>query len=146
MSHVRQQIREAVATVLTGLTTSGARVFQSRLRVLSDADLPCLLINTDDESIDTPAISHAAMQERELQLLVRAVAKNGASVDDLLDTMLAEVETAMTGQTLGGIAKGLVLEKISIEMNDELEKPIGIASATYRVTYYTADGAPGTAL
>lgn len=39
-NHVRQQIREAVATTLTGLSTTSTRVFQSRLRPLVDADLP----------------------------------------------------------------------------------------------------------
>lgn len=146
MSHVRQQIREAAATVLTGLATSGARVFQSRLRPLKDTDLPCLLINTDDEEIEAQGITATPMQERSLVLSVRAIAKQTATLDDVLDTMLAEIETALAGQTFGNRAKGLLLESIAIEMNDELEKPVGIATAHYRVTYYTATGTPGTAL
>jgi len=146
MSHVRQQIREAAATVLTGLTTTSTRVFQSRLRPLKDTDLPCLLVNTDDEDIETIGFTVGAQQERSLMLSIRAVAKVSSTLDDTLDTILAEVETALAAQTLGNRAKGLVLEKISIEMNDELEKPVGIATAQYRVTYYTATGTPGTAL
>ena len=146
MSHVRRQIREAAATVLTGLTTTGERVFQSRMRPLTDSDLPCLLINTDDEVIDTQGFDATPLQERELTLSIRAVAKQTATLDDVLDTILAEVETALAGQTLGDRAKGLLLEKINIEMNDELEKPVGIASDIYRVTYYTTAGTPGTAL
>ena len=33
------------------LATTGSRVFQSRVYPLRDADLPCLLISTDDEQI-----------------------------------------------------------------------------------------------
>lgn len=146
MTHVRQQIREAAATALSGLVTTGARVFQSRLRPLRDADLPCLLVNTDDEEIDTLGMGVHPTQERQLSLKVRCVAKDSSDLDDTLDTMLAEIEVALDGQTFGGKAKGIVLTGISIEMNDELEKPVGIATATYQVTYYTAAGSPGSAL
>jgi hypothetical protein len=145
MSHVRQQIREAAATLLTGLTTTGARVFQSRIYPLRDADLPCLLISTDDEKIDTLGLSAGGLQERELSLVIKAVAKQSAALDDALDTSLAEIETALTGQSLGGIAKSNTLESISVEMSDDLEKPVGILTATFQITYYTATGAPGVA-
>lgn len=144
MSHVRQQIREAAAAALTGLTTTGARVFQSRIRPLRDADLPCLLVNTDEETIDGATI--AGMLERTLTLQIRAVAKVADDLDDTLDTMLAEVEVALATQTLGGRAKNIELTKIEIELNDDLEKPVGIATASYQVSYYTAAGIPGTAI
>lgn len=144
--HVRQQIREAAAALLTGLATTGARVFQSRLRPLRDADLPCLLINTDDEEIETQGISANALQERTLTLSIRAVAKQSDALDAELDTLLAEIETALGNSTLGGKAESILLASIRIEMNDEIEKPVGIATAQYRVTYYTATGTPGTAL
>lgn len=146
MSHVRQQIREAAASVLTGLATSGTRVFQNRLRPLADSDLPCLLVNTDDEQIESLGISAYSPQERVLDLMVRAVAKQSGTLDDTLDTLLYEVEVALANHTLGGLVKSLMLESIKIEMNDELEKPVGVASAHYKATYYAATGIPGTAL
>lgn len=146
MSHVRQQIREAASTLLTGLTTTAARVYQSRIYTLRDTDLPCLLINTDDEQDVTLGLNEYAAQERSLQLSIRCVSKQVADLDDKLDTMLAEVETALGNQTLGGKAKTLQLESIAIEMSDELEKPVGIATAVFRITYYTATGTPGTSL
>ena len=33
MAHVRQQIREAIGTACTGLSTTGARVYQARVEV-----------------------------------------------------------------------------------------------------------------
>ena len=50
MSHVRQQIRERVATTLTGLTTTGSRVYQSRVYPLGPNNLPGLLVFTSSES------------------------------------------------------------------------------------------------
>jgi hypothetical protein len=49
VAHVRQQVREALAIQLTGLTTTGAKVFQSRVYPLESSDLPCLLIATEEE-------------------------------------------------------------------------------------------------
>jgi hypothetical protein len=146
MSHARQQIREAAATLLTGLTSTGSRVYQSRIYTLRDTDLPCLLINTDDEQDVTLGPGENSAQERSLQLSIRCVSKQVADLDDKLDTMLAEVETALGNQTLSGKAKAMQLESISIELSDELEKPVGIATAVFRITYYTATGTPGTAL
>ena len=47
MNHVRQQLREAFATQVTGLATSGARVFQSRIRNLEAGDLPGAVLSVE---------------------------------------------------------------------------------------------------
>ncbi len=144
-NHLRQQIREAVATKLLSLTTTGARVYQSRLHPLADSNLPCLLVNTDSEEIATLMLQPHPVMERDLTLAVRCVAKAVSNLDDTLDTMLKEVETALgtvTDPTYGGIVKSMVPTGIDIEMDDALEKPVGIATINYRVTYYTADGSP----
>jgi hypothetical protein len=60
-THARQQIREAAATVVSGLTTTGTRVYQSRMRPVADAGTPCLLVMTSDESID-PATVYTQQQ------------------------------------------------------------------------------------
>ena len=52
MTHVRRSIREQVASTVTGLTTTGSRVFQSRVFRLEAADLPCLLVYTKTESVE----------------------------------------------------------------------------------------------
>ena len=146
MSHVRRQIREAAATALTGLATTGARVFQSRLRPLRDADLPCLLVNTDDEEIDTLTIGSHPTQERQLALKVRAVAKDASDLDDTLDGIAEQVEPVLNGATLSGKAKKCLLASIRVEMDETLEKPVGTITLEYRVTYFTTPAAPGTAL
>ena len=57
MAHYRQQIRERVATTLTGLTTTGSNVFQSRVYPIEENKLPCLLIYTKDETSEPLAMS-----------------------------------------------------------------------------------------
>lgn len=145
MTHARRSIREAAAAAVTGLATTGSRVYQSRLYTLRDADLPCLLVNTDDEAISNAVVASQIL-ERQLTITVRCVAKATANLDDVLDQIIEEVEPVLNGATLGGSAKTLQLQSIGIEMVETLDKPAGVATLTYTATYYTAGNAPGTPL
>lgn len=146
MAHVRRQIREAAATALTGLTTTGARVFQSRIHPLRDADLPCLLISTDDEQVQQENMVAGGELTRELTLTVRGVAKATADLDDTLDGIAEQVEPVLNGATLGNLAKNCQLAGIKAEMDEALEKPVGIITLEYRILYFTTPASPGTAL
>ena len=145
MSHVRQQIREAAAAAVTGLVTAGSRVYQSRLHPLDATKLPCLLVNTDDESIDGLMIGSPDILDRKLTLSIRAVAKASANLDDTLDTMAAEIETALGVSTLGGLVKTLMLDGINIDM-EQSDKPVGIATLKYIANYMTVANAPAAAI
>lgn len=146
MSHVRRQIREAVAAALMGLPSTGSRVFQSRLNSLKDADLPCLLINTDDERIDAENAVMGGELTRELKLTVRGVAKITGNLDDTLDAIAEEVEPLLIGSGLGGLVKRCTLESIKVDMDDVLEKPAGIITLEFTTLYFTTPADPGTAL
>lgn len=146
MSHVRRQIREAAATAVTGLSTTGARIFQSRIHPLRDADLPCLLISTDDEQIEAENAVMGGELTRDLTLTVRGVAKANANLDDTLDAIAEQVEPVLNGASLGGLVKRCTLEKISVDMEDTLEKPAGVITLQYRTTYFTSPAAPGISI
>lgn len=142
MPHVRQQIREAAATALTGLATTGSRVSQSRMRPRADSALPALLVETNDESL-TPHTVGAAYQ-RDLTLSVRGIAKAVANVDDTLDTIASEIEVALAGApTLGGLCAPVQLQRVSIEFDDSTDKPVGVITLDYQATYFTSAGNPG---
>ena len=49
-NHIRQQIRERVGTTLTGLSTTGSNVFQSRVFNLEESNLPAIIIYTKSEA------------------------------------------------------------------------------------------------
>jgi hypothetical protein len=149
-NHVRQQIREAVALRLTGLETTGTRVYQSRLIVLQADELPALLIATNSESIELIDIGINALQQRTLTISVTALVKAIDSLDDMLDTVIKEVEQAMsaslTANTLDGLVKDLVLTGIEIEMNSDMEVPAGQAVLTFNANYYTRAQAPDVSI
>jgi hypothetical protein len=78
--HVRTQLRDAVVAALTGLTTTGTRVFRNRPDPQAPGNLPCLHVYTDGdattpESLDTPDI-----QRRETSIRVEALAKASADL------------------------------------------------------------------
>ena len=146
MAHVRRQIREAIAAAVTGLATTGARVFQSRIYPLRDADLPCLLIIAGDEQIEQENMVAGGELTRELTLTVRGVAKATADLDDTLDGIAEQVEPVLNGATLGNLAKNCQLAGIKAEMDEALEKPVGIITLEYRILYFTTPASPGTAL
>ena len=70
MAHYRQQIRERVATTLTGLATTGSNVFQSRVYPLENNKLPCLLVYTTEEASEPIVMTPPRTIEKMLNLKV----------------------------------------------------------------------------
>jgi hypothetical protein len=140
-THARGAIRSAVVAALTGLTTTGAAVYATRIYPIDETALPCLLVSTDGETIDQVD----TVQIRDLTLTVKACVMAAATMDASLDSILAEVETAMSSLVFGN-GKKAIFQSISISYADTLAQPIGVATLTYSLPYYTAAGAPGSAL
>ena len=148
MPHIRTQIRNTVATTLTGLTTTGPRVHPSRLWPLQPTDLPALLVYTTSDQVDyeRSTIGRPRTLWRELELVVEARAAGTAGLDDQLDQIEAEVITALNlDPTLGGIAKDIELATSEIDF-DQAEQPVGTNKMTFRVAYRYREDDPNTAL
>lgn len=144
MAHGRTQIRSAFADELSGLTTTQTRVYQSRVYPLDDAELPGLCVFTGDEEIETSEIE---MQERSLNVVVEGYHKVGSSLEDTLDKIAAEVETAiLADEFLDGLTQGIDLEGIEIEIKAEGEQTVGVIRMDFRVLYRTEKGTPETTL
>jgi hypothetical protein len=144
-NHLRQQIREAAAALLTGLTTTGPRVYPSRVYPLAEGQLPALRIYATEESAAMLTIHAPKLLERRLTLVVECCAKAGADLDDVLDTMAKEVETALgNAPTLSSKAKDSVLTSTEIELIGDGDQPLGVARLSFEVMYATAANAPDT--
>ena len=104
-NHLRQQIREQIGTTLTGLTTTGSNVFQSRVYQLEDSNLPALLIYTKSEESEPVVIGSNRLLERNLTVVVDCYVKATTNFDDSVDTICKEVETAIAADpTLNSLA------------------------------------------
>jgi hypothetical protein len=145
-NHLRRQIREAVATLLTGLTTTGNRVFQSRVQTLKDSQLPALVILTNEETVTQQTIHSNPLLERQLSVQVIAKAKANTNLDDTLDQIIKEVEMAVfasdAANTLGGLVKGLVLDSLDITFNGEAETKAGEAVMAFTAVYFNQAATP----
>jgi len=140
MAHVRKSIRDNITTTLTGLTTTGSRVFQTRLFPLATAKLPGLCIYTRNETTQYTTVGKPRTQIRELEVLVEAYAKGTSSIDNTLDTIAVQVEEALyTDLTRGGYAKDTQVTSFEVDYDGEGDQSVGVARFTISVTYVTVE-------
>lgn len=149
-NHVRQQIREAVAAQLVGSATTGNRVFQSRVKVLAESELPALVVLTNQESINVDNIHPDPALSRVLTLTVLAKAKATNNIDDVLDTIIKEVEIKLAGwqsvPALNSLIGGLVLNSVDVEINADNETPVAEATIEFLVNYFTQASMPDVSI
>jgi serine/threonine protein kinase HipA of HipAB toxin-antitoxin module len=149
MTHVRAQIVAAVAAALTGLATTGSRVFVQRRYPADETALPCLLIYRGGEVSE---VAEMGTSDREMSrvadILVEAVAA-GETADDTLDRIAAEAEAALAADIrLGGLARDTHCAswQPGPTGEDQGRKRLASARLTVRVTYFTLDTDPETAV
>lgn len=134
--HARQQIRNQVKTTLTGLTTTGANVFANRVFEYDKAAMPSLNILTNTDKVELDMRASGGKDLHDLELIIEVRVKASASVDDTIDTICAEVETAIFGSNdLNGLAERIDLIDTQIGIDAETEKKTGIAAMSFSVLY-----------
>jgi len=146
-NHIRQQIREYFGTNLTGLSTTGSNVYESRVYPIENSKLPALVIYTKSETSEPIVIGTDRVMSRELSVVVEGYAKATSNFDDNIDTISKEVEEAIAAdRTLGGLAKDTFIESTEISFNAEGEKPLGFVSLTFISNYYVKEKNPDVAV
>ena len=146
-NHIRQQIREQVGSTLTGLTTTGANVFQTRVYPLENTNLPALVIYTKSETSEPLVISANRIMSRELQLIIEVYVKQTSNFDDEVDKICKEVEIALSADTtINGLAKDSFIQSTEIEYNTEGEKPLSYGILTFLTNYYVDETRPDIAV
>ena len=142
MAHKRTSIRNNVTTTLTGLTTTGSNVFESRIYPNELAKLPLLNIYSNTE---TSELSSIGKIERNLEIMIEGFAKASANIDETLDTIAKEVEVAMaTDLTRGGHAKDTFITNTEYELENVGNQQLGVIKITYNVHYLTTKADPET--
>lgn len=148
-NHVIQQVIDAFATTVTGLTTTGARVFKDRIHNLADADLPALRIFDNREYIkNEDIIDLPYMQHRTIILTVEAVTKENTTLDATLNKIRKEVEVAISGNSkLGGICKlHCSLQGAVKDRDGSCEVQAGKLVMTWHAIVLTMNNAPDVAI
>jgi len=144
MSHLRQQIREQVATTLTGLTTTGSNVFQSRIYPMEQAKLPGLIVYSVSEQTAPLTMGATRDIEAVLTLAVEIYAK-GSGLDDTLDTACKEVQVAMAAdRDVNSLAKDIQMD--STEITFAQESDAGYATMNWSIFYHFTESNPEVAV
>lgn len=147
MSHLRQQIRDRIKTTLTGLTSTGTRVTDSRVYPIESDGTPAIVIYTkseDSQPLDMGTVSTRII-DRNLTVAVEVYVKATSDFDNVLDTCCKEIETAIYADpTLNGLAKDCYLESTEIDFNSEGEAPVAYATLSFLTNYMNQATTPGS--
>ena len=143
MPHIREQVRTAAAALVTGLATTGSRVYVARdlsSYPLQPAELPGLLVEVVDEAVQQTGIGGAGTPlVCEALLRISALAKSVAGAVDTVDDACAEVQAAV--MTSGRIGGAVVLGYVGTQgpgIDAGTERPVARAVMTFAVRYVMA--------
>ena len=136
MAHQRKTIRDQVVTTLTGLTTTGSNVFNSRVYPNEQSKLPLLNIYSLSESSELDATGGLL---RTMDLVVEGFAQANSNIENTMDTIAKEVEEALgADHTLNGTCTTHSLSSTEISLNNEGNLPLGVVRLVFSVIYRTS--------
>lgn len=160
MAHARQQIRDALATAVTGLTTTATRVYKSRSLPLNATDLPALCVYAREDQVDYALGRMANTPQRTCEVHVEGYVKVETSaslsggnwqiaseaVDNTLDAIAAEVETAVFANAalLAKCSMGFYLDRQELRLDTAGDENVGVIDMAFQARYATVEGAPET--
>lgn len=142
--HARKQIRAAAVTDLEGLPTTGAKVFNARIRPIQEKDMACLNVFLLDENSDWDA---AGTMVRTGDLVVEGRVFGGDDLFDKLDAIAAEVESRIYGEipALSSLLHNIGTPRTQVELAENQqgsERRVGIIRILFPVQYRTSQADP----
>lgn len=140
MAHKRKLIRDNIVTALTGLTTTGSRVYASRVYPLDAGKIPGLCVYSKSESSEYLTISSDRTIRKTASFAIEAYAKATDNTDDVLDQICLEVETALAAdRTRGGYARDTRVLAFESKFSGGGEQPVAVAEITVEVMYIATE-------
>ena len=144
MAHVRKLLRDSLTTAVTGLSTTGSNVYQSRVYPIAANKLPGLLVYSKEESVEYSTMGIPRIQERTVSFTIEMCV---SGYDNSLDQICVEIEEALYADiTLGGNAANLMLRDFSAEFNGSGDQPVALATITVDVLYRVRENDPDTTI
>lgn len=142
-NHVRKQLRDAIVTAVTGLTTTATRVFGYRVYAIQEGtELPALSVYITDEDAQPVSVHSPAIVDRTPTIHVRGLANASAGAEDTLDTIAKEVETALaSGVSVGGKTVPLLYTGCEVEL-DAGDKPHGAIDLRFTARLFNSASTP----
>lgn len=120
-------------------TPAQDRVFSTRSIELTPEDLPCIIVQGNEESVEP--INKSGFDggyRRTLTVTVEGLAEALDDVEDNLDLLALGVEGAMDGLVLADAESGMLeLKSTEMDVDRDGEIPIGAVRLTYTCVYHS---------
>ena len=147
MAHVRKLLRDQITSTLTGLSTTGSNIYQSRVYPLAADKLPGLLIFSKSENVEYSSMGLPRIQERTVSFTLEVYVKGVSGYDNSLDQICLEVEEALYSDiTLNGNAANVMISDFSADFNGDGDQPVAVATMTVDVLYRVRENNPDVAI
>jgi hypothetical protein len=148
VTHVLTTTLNALVTQVTGLTTTGARVFKERPdeHALQASELPCLRVSEESETATQAGMAATWTYQRTPVYRIEALTKQVTGYGDTLRQIAEEVETALGSTfTMAGKRFAAVYLQSDVGQTGEGDQVIAIRRMRFGIQHiYTASNAPGT--
>jgi hypothetical protein len=142
MAHARQSIRDNIVSTVSGLSTTGQRVFRNRVYPMGESKLPGLLVYTESEEIEPSTITPPRTQMRRMNVVIEAYVKAVSNYDETLDTISQQVEEALSADsTRNDLAKDTRILSFESEFSGEGDQPVAVGRMSIEVVYATLENA-----
>lgn len=146
MNHPRQEIREAIAERLKESNTSAnENVFTNRTKPLFNQDLPAILVYANSEQIkktqwDTDGFGAL---DRELEVFIEAIDTGKENLDNELDKLALQIETALDGWEIPNKKSAILKFKgTDTDFSIEGKSVYGAIRLAFTVNYMTESKQP----
>jgi hypothetical protein len=154
MTHARREILDYALARLTGLPTTGPRVWHhgAHPHPLEGPELPGLrLVDQGDSSIEVTCIGYPRDEHRTFDLVVEALAAEVSGVHDVLQSIETEIELALNSSITVNTANGKLVDgfqKVASQVtySNIADRPAARLEITFRATYRVFSNDPATAL
>jgi hypothetical protein len=142
--HLRALLRDGLKQILRSIEATEGRVFASSLPVPEDS-LPALRVRLGNETVERQTLSFPSQLSRPVVLFVDVLAARTVALDDELDGIVAEVETAVFASVSAATLNGALRHVISLDAigAPQLEANFGRLTMQFSATYFCAEGSPG---
>jgi hypothetical protein len=138
MSHINNQIRDRIATIIGALPFFSGRIYKMRSYALDDEKLPAAVIYTNSQRSSLATIGTKTSMGL-LQVYVEIFIKGSSStIINQIDDACVLIEDAIGSDfQLSGLVKSCILSQSDVDINVEGEKPVANARLSYAVQYVT---------
>jgi hypothetical protein len=133
MAHKRQEIRDAIAAILSAVPAGAGRVYTGRIRPVVTYPSYSLFLQRDGLA-DLPSFGKYSLREATFE--IQAHVLHGSTMPDDIDILAVWAEKGIgADRTLGGKALHSRFMGIEKTVSGDMEKPAGLASLFFSVLY-----------